>query len=720
MKISLISLLLIASTPLLAQNSIKIDGLFDDWNGGMATYVDDSFDSQAIELLRFSVCNDEENLYVKIKFGEEVDLTEESFNPAELIINIDADNDISTGFQVNNIGSEYGINFLDKLIYDDTNNNPVSSSLYELGVIPLPTYTSDEFEIAIDRELFSNTISISIKESIGNDFMPDNGDVFTYTFDDCSEFDNPNTDFSKNDSLHLRLMTYNVLNNGLIGNNSDRFERIVQSVMPDIITFNECGNTSTNDIEDFLTSIGINNSYIYNYSTGNITVSKYPSIQSWQVENKINAELIDLPDNMYSTDILIINGHLKCCGNNQGRQQQADVLIEFITDAKSPGGVIDLPVNTPISFSGDMNLVGYSEQYFTIVNGTVSDTINYGNGGFPDWDNSPFTDQISFQHDRNVAATWRDISNNTFPGDFPPGRLDFIFFTNSVMSVDKSFIISTENMTPSSLEENNLNWNDSRASDHLPVIADYVIPQASLPQASFSISSFELCTDEEVSFVDFSSGQPTEWLWDFGDETTSTEQNPTHTYTTAGTFSITLSVTNESGSNSSTQNMVLYASPAIQISINDEDNVVCIDNGSVEISADQAGTVFSGLGVEDSLFNPEIAGVGTHIITGTFTDGNGCVGTDTQEVLVELCFSISEYGHDNISLYPNPSDGVFYINGVADGTSIEILNLNGQTVFESIIKNRTQELDLSFLSNGVYILQARINNMLCRQRFIKY
>ena len=33
-------------------------------------------------------------------------------------------------------------------------------------------------------------------------------------------------------------------------------------------------------------------------------------------------------------------------------------------------------------------------------------------------------------------------------GDFPAGRLDFIFFTNSVMSVDKSFIISTENMEP--------------------------------------------------------------------------------------------------------------------------------------------------------------------------------------------------------------------------------------------------------------------------------
>ena len=48
---------------------------------------------------------------------------------------------------------------------------------------------------------------------------------------------------------------------------------------------------------------------------------------------------------------------------------------------------------------------------------------------------------------RNIAYTW-DKSNPSV-GDFPPGRLDFIFFTNSVMSSDKSFIISTEHMSPS-------------------------------------------------------------------------------------------------------------------------------------------------------------------------------------------------------------------------------------------------------------------------------
>jgi len=209
-------------------------------------------------------------------------------------------------------------------------------------------------------------------------------------------------------------------------------------------------------------------------NSGNLTISKYPSLQSWQVTNKIDAELIDLPDSIYSTDILIINGHPPCCSNNQGRQENFDAFIEFIHDAKTVGGVIDLPINTPISFSGDMNLVGYSEQYYTVINGTISDTAIFGSGGSPDWDNTPLKDQVCYFNEKDIAYTW---DGPGAAGSYPPGRLDFVFFTNSVMSVDKSFIISTEHMSSSLLAQNNLLWNDTKiASDHFPVIVDFILP----------------------------------------------------------------------------------------------------------------------------------------------------------------------------------------------------------------------------------------------------
>jgi len=473
----LVYLFLFAPILVIGQNTIKIDGFFDDWIGITNTYFDSEFDSQSIELLNFSVSNDNEYLFLRIKLGDQIDLTEPYVNPAELFIYLDSDNNYSTGYSTNNIGSEYGINFFGKFIFDDSNENFVDTlSFYDLDVIPLPTITSDEFEIAINRSLFSDTIAISIKESIGNDKMPDSGEVFTYAFDNSIPPSVQSTDFSKNEPTHVRLMTYNVWSNGLINNNRvDEHRRIFASANADIITFQECGNTTYNDVLGFLNTSSIYYPYIYpDLNSGNLTISKFPSIQSWQVANKIDAELIDLPDSIYSTDILILNGHPPCCANNQGRQEHFDALIQFIHDAKTVGGVIDLPINTPISFSGDMNLVGYSEQYFTIVNGMISDTETFGNGDFPDWDNSPFEDQVSYFNEKNIAYTWDE--SNPSAGDFPPGRLDFIFFANSVMTCDKSFIISTEHMSPSLLSQNNLLWNDTKiASDHLPVVADFVI-----------------------------------------------------------------------------------------------------------------------------------------------------------------------------------------------------------------------------------------------------
>ena len=117
----------IFSNDIFSQNKIKIDGFFDDWNTSMNTYIDDSTDSQGVELLSFSVCDDNEYLYIKIKFGDEIDLTEQFFNLAEVMINIDSDNNSSTGFSTNNIGSEYGINFFNRFIFDDTDPNNVDT-----------------------------------------------------------------------------------------------------------------------------------------------------------------------------------------------------------------------------------------------------------------------------------------------------------------------------------------------------------------------------------------------------------------------------------------------------------------------------------------------------------------------------------------------------------------------------------------------------------------
>ncbi len=60
-----------------------------------------------------------------------------------------------------------------------------------------------------------------------------------------------------------------------------------------------------------------------------------------------------------------------------------------------------------------------------------------------------------------------------------------------------------------------------------------------------------------VDFTDASTGSPTSWSWDFGDSSSSTQQSPTHTYATAGNYSVKLTASNAGGSNSVTKTVTV-------------------------------------------------------------------------------------------------------------------------------------------------------------------
>lgn len=69
-----------------------------------------------------------------------------------------------------------------------------------------------------------------------------------------------------------------------------------------------------------------------------------------------------------------------------------------------------------------------------------------------------------------------------------------------------------------------------------------------------------------VNFTDYSSPDPTSWAWDFGDSGTSSAQNPTHVYTSTGTYNVSLLVMTPSGSASKLKNgyIVVTTPPASQ------------------------------------------------------------------------------------------------------------------------------------------------------------
>jgi len=69
------------------------------------------------------------------------------------------------------------------------------------------------------------------------------------------------------------------------------------------------------------------------------------------------------------------------------------------------------------------------------------------------------------------------------------------------------------------------------------------------PAAAFTGSPTSTTCSGFVQFTDNSTGAPGSWLWDFGDGQTSTSQNPSHTYTAGGNYTVTLNATNSCGTN---------------------------------------------------------------------------------------------------------------------------------------------------------------------------
>jgi len=84
-------------------------------------------------------------------------------------------------------------------------------------------------------------------------------------------------------------------------------------------------------------------------------------------------------------------------------------------------------------------------------------------------------------------------------------------------------------------------------------LTNYVTVAEPPPVAAFSGTPTSGNAPLAVSFTDLSTGAVTSWAWDFGDGATSTAQNPSHTYTSAGTYTVALTVTGPGGSDTSTQ-----------------------------------------------------------------------------------------------------------------------------------------------------------------------
>lgn len=229
------------------------------------------------------------------------------------------------------------------------------------------------------------------------------------------------------------------------------------------------------------------------------------------------------------------------------------------------------------------------------------------------------------------------------------------------------------------------------------------------PVASFQPSSANTCLGNSISFSDFSSNVPTTWAWNFGDGSTSNQQNPTHTYLAAGSYTVSLTVTNSAGTNSITNSIVVNANPTVTLTSNDADNVICNNQGIVQLTTNPTSAIISGNGVSGSTFDPSIANIGINVITANYTDANGCSAQSPLNLIVENCAGLNENSAQNLQVFPNPTEGIVTLKNAPVDSEFLIFDFKGQLVKTGKVNSENQVVSLENIASGVYTIQ--INEM---------
>lgn len=476
---------------------ITLDGGFDDWKG-ITSVSDDNADGGDLDLLECAMSHDEEFFFIRVKTKQEFGMINPGYTNSQLHIYIDADFDDKTGTKEENQGIELSIFCGDKdIAFNYSGTGEGNGSLYDIGFLSLPTVTNTEFEIAIQREskpdgqnklVLHDSIRLFLYTTEG-DFLPARGSSMKYVFED----NNPpayeaitleRIEFSSS----IRVMSYNVERGGLIDTRRQAsLERIIKAAGPDIIGFSETQGSAA-QIKDLLDDWLPNKGGWYTDKQGsNVLASRFPITFSqpvWSGSLRSMGSIVDLPDTLYSRDMVVITSHPNCCSADEARQDQVDMIASFILDAKSQGGELTVLQNTPIVMVGDFNLVGWQAQLNTLLYGDIQDEAIYGKGGRLDWDGSVMESASCLHTELPVAYTWRKSSSS-----FSPGKLDYIFFSGSSIAELKSFTLDTERMPQSKLTRLGLQANDAlNASDHLPLVADllpyWVTTSVETPQSS--------------------------------------------------------------------------------------------------------------------------------------------------------------------------------------------------------------------------------------------
>jgi hypothetical protein len=234
--------------------------------------------------------------------------------------------------------------------------------------------------------------------------------------------------------------------------------------------------------------------------------------------------------------------------------------------------------------------------------------------------------------------------------------------------------------------------------------------QASEPVSSFLLSTPSICAGGTLVAIDLSKGSPTSWTWQTpGANTSSTAaKNPILTYTNPGTYTISLTASNLSGTGDSTKKTITVLANPTVIAVS-EGTFYCAMKDYIVVASGAVSYSWNTGESNDTIYKKAIANKEVEFIV-TGTDANGCAGVASIRILASdlICAGLKEQDiFGEIYLASNPVTDILKVHSKNSLiVKVKIYDINSELLLESNLNSASERAEIltGELPVGLYYL----------------